>query len=153
MEQKTVQRSIIKRIKWKSVALVIFLVAIAFLIILGFNPFLSYKGSGEIKIRSWAEPNKVSLDGKSTIWVEVKNQGSENKRVFISLKSYDPVIKFFETNSQEENKTIFIGKGESRKLDFKIQISASYAGDYGVSIKAKYDKETIEDEVYISVVK
>lgn len=153
MEQKNVQRGIIKRIKWKSVALVIFLIAILFFIILGLNPFLTYRGAGEIKIRSWAEPNKVPLNGKSTIWVEVKNHGSENKKVFVFLKSYDPVVKFSKTDSQYSNETIVLGKGESRKLDFNVEISASYVGDYGISIKAKYDKEIIDDEVYISVIK
>jgi uncharacterized membrane protein len=131
---------------------VLFLIVI--FIIIGFNPFgLDYKGSGEIKIKSWVEPNKVDLSGKSTVWVEVKNDGKEKKRVFISLQSYDPTVKFVDTNTQSQNESISLGRGESRRLDFKIKVLANYGGDYGINIKARYDTESIEDEVYIRVSK
>ncbi len=154
MEQKiAAPRNIIKRIKWKSVLTFLVVVIAVILILIGFNPFLSYKGAGDVKIKSWADPNRINLQGTSTIWIDVKNQGNENKNVLVVLKSYDPTIKFSDTNSQEENKTVFIGKGGSKKIDFGIQVSADYSGDYGIKITATYDKGTVDDEVYISVTK
>jgi len=152
MEQKiTAPRNIIKRIKWKSVLTFIVVVIAVFLVVIGFNPFLSYKGSGDVKIKSWADPNKVSLTGTSTIWVEVRNQGKENKNVSISLKSYNPIIRFIDTTNQEKIETINLGKGESQKLDFKVQISAENEGSYGVRVYANSGNEIIEDDVYINV--
>ena len=132
MEQKGNMnpRNVIRRIKWKSVLTVFFVFLAIILVIIGFNPFMTYKGSGDIKIRAWAEPSKVNLNDKSTIWVEIKNQGDEKIWVFLSLKSYDPTIKFLKTNTQNDNETISLGKGESRKIDFKTEISAECSGGF-----------------------
>ena len=154
MEQKiAAPRNIIKRIKWKSVLTFLVVVIAVILILIGFNPFLSYKGSGDVKIKSWADPNKVSLLGTSTIWVEVRNQGKDTRQVSVSLKSYNPVIKFTDTTNQEKIEVVNLGKGESQKLDFKVQLSAENEGSYGVHVSANSGSESIEDDVYIDVTK
>lgn len=144
-------RNIIKRVKWRSVGIVILAAFLLFLVFIGFNPFISYKGSGDIKIKSWADPGSVGLSDKSTIWIEVMNRGEEKKWIFLSLKSYSPVITFLENNGQEANETMSLGRGESRRIDFKVQVSAEYGGNYGVEVDARYDREQIDDEVYIGV--
>lgn len=144
-------RHLIRRIKWKSVFTVLVLLLIVFFVILGFNPFgLDYKGEGDIKIKSWLEPQKIDLKGTSTVWVEVKNDGKYSKDVEIFLETYDPDIKFL-GEVQEKNASVTLGPGESRKLDFKVKAQATYGGSYGISIEAKYDYEEVEDEIYLTL--
>ncbi len=144
-------RNILKRIKWKSVFLAIVILLIVFFIAIGFNPFgLDYKGEGDIKIKSWLEPNKVDLEDSSTIWVEVKNTGKGKETVSVSLETYDPHLRFLD-GTQEKTTAVTLGPGESRELDSEIDIQAIRGGSYGISITATYDNEKIEDQVYLTV--
>lgn len=145
-------RNLLKRIKWKSVSLVIILLLVVFFIVLGFNPLgMDYKGKGDIKIKSWLEPGRVDLEDESTVWVEIKNTGKKSQDVIVSLKTYDPDVKFLD-DTQEKTASRNLGPGESRELDFKVNIKATDGGKYGISIKAEYEHEIIRDEVYLSVV-
>ncbi len=155
----------LSRIKWGAVAVVIIAIIIILAVYTKFNPFSGitttlnpvYKGTDALKIRSWVSPDKINLNGRSTAWVDIKNTGEKELSVFVKLKTYDEKLKFIpedEKETQTINKTMEIGPGESRKLDFKIKLfDAIYGGDYRIDIIANYGKEfePVEDSVYLHV--
>lgn len=147
-------KNIISRIKWKSV-LGLISVVVLILLILWALPVLfapGYKGSGDIQIRSWIEPDRVDLKGKSTVWIEIRNTGDENVEIGVNLRTYDKNLIFEETGNQGINESIKLGPGESRELDFNMNVNAPYGGKYGIKILVSHKRETIEDEEFLNVV-
>jgi hypothetical protein len=149
-------KNIISRIKWKSVTgliLVVFLILIFVWAFFVFKPFApGHKGSGDIQIRSWVEPGRVDLKGKSTVWIDVINKGDEKVNIDVNLETYDKNLIFEQTGNQRINETKALGPRESRELDFRVNVDAPDGGKYGVKIRVSYKRETIEDEVFLTVV-
>ncbi|HDI73327.1 MAG TPA: hypothetical protein ENF58_04265 [Candidatus Altiarchaeales archaeon] len=147
-------KNIISRIKWKSVFGLISVVVLILLILWAFPALFAprYKGSGDVQIKSWVEPSKVDLKGKSTVWIEIRNTGDENVEVDVNLRTYDKNLIFEETGNQGINESRILGPRESRKLDFKVNVDAPDSGKYGIKILVSHKRETIEDEVFLNVV-
>lgn len=155
-------RETLSRIKWGAVIVVLIAILILAAVYMKFNPFENisplkppvYKGSEDLRIRSGANPDTISTDGKSTIWVEIKNTGEKKHNVLINLTTYDEKLKFLESDSRNINESITVGPMESRKLEFKVKLfEVKYGGDYGIDITVKSDKnlELIEDVVFLHV--
>lgn len=153
---------ILSRVKWGAVIVVLIAILILAVVYMKFNPFEGvsqlkspvYKGSEDIKIRSGAIPSTISIDGKSTIWVEVKNTGEKEHNVLINLTTYDEKLKFLESDSGNIKESIRIGPMESRRLEFKVKLfDVRYGGDYGIDItvKSNRDFEPIKDVVFLRV--
>ena len=144
---------IISRIRWKSVMVVLLVIVIIAIAFSSVNLFSSgYMGKKDIKIRTWLDPSTVDLNGKSIVWSEVKNTGQEDVWILLNLDTDDPALLFKDTENQSTSEFIKLGPGESRKLDFKIElVYASYSGDYGINILLKYDEEEIKDKIYLKV--
>ncbi|MEA3254333.1 MAG: hypothetical protein U9Q22_00680 [Candidatus Altiarchaeota archaeon] len=149
-------KSIISRVKWKSVlGLISFIALILFVLwaILTLNPFgPGYKGEEDIQIRSWVDPGRVDLKGKSTVWIDVMNRGDEKVEVDVDLQTYDKNLIFEKTGNQRTNESRILGPRESRELDFKVNVNAPDSGKYGIKILVTHTGESIEDEVFLNVV-
>lgn len=148
-------KDFIARIKWKSVFLLVFTVIAVLLLfwgLLNLTPLAQeYKGAGDVLARSWMDPPSVSLKGRSTAWVEVRNTGPENRDVFVLLKTYDRSMVFKDSMRQEINESVELGPGESRKLGFELALNATYGGSYGVKVIVSLPGDSIEDEVFLEV--
>jgi len=143
------------RVKWKSVLLLLLLVVLSIAILwvlFSFKPFgQSYKGEGVIQVRSWADPVRVDLSGKSTAKVEIKNKGEDNADVLVKLETYDSVLSFDATGNQKVNETVSLGHGESRELRFKVLFNATHGGTYGLKVAVSPKGENIVDEIFFDV--
>ena len=150
------------RIKWKPVALLLIALAVIVVLLLGslgnmsFNLFApSYKGGGDIRVRSWADPVRVDLRGTATARVDVKNVGKEPSSIRMYLEPLDPYSSSFifdDTGSQKTNKTLSLGPGESKDLGFIIRFNATYGGKYGIKVTVAPGGENIKDEIFFDVV-
>lgn len=152
----------LSRIKWSAVVAALIVVMIIAIIYANFNPFgyvsliqsQAYKGSGDLKIRSGANPDTIKIEGKSTIWVEIKNTGEKNHNVLVNLTTYDEKLKFLNSYSGNITERVSIGPMESRKLEFTVKLfEVKYGGDYGIDITVNSDKnlESINDMVFLHV--
>jgi hypothetical protein len=149
---------LLARIKWKPVAILLFVLAVLFVVLFGslgnmsFNLFSpSYKEGGDIRVRSWADPARVDLRGTATARVDVKNVGKEASNIRVRLETYNPSLLFMDTVSQKANESISLGPGESRELGFKLRFNATYGGRYGVKVTVSPGGENIEDEIFFDV--
>ncbi len=142
--------NLIHRIRWSSVFGVIALILFVILLI-SFNPFApGYKGTGDIRIRSWAEPGSINIKGKSIIHVDIKNFGDENIRVNATLSSRTEKL-LFKDGRKRISRTLILGRGESRKPEFEIRANATDPGTYGIDIRVSYGYQLVEDEVYLKL--
>ena len=151
MELKVAALDTLKRVRWNVVfGLLVVLVVVAFLLF--GNPLKpTYMGEGDIKMRTWLEPETVSLTDESTAWAELINRGEKryNITVFMSAKSKE--ITFTQTGAGNIEKSILIGPGESRSIPFALSINAEYEGSYGIDVDASYGREKITEEIYLVV--
>lgn len=98
------------------------------------------------------EPPRVSLQGKSTLWVEIKNVGNSNKKLIVNVSSDDPNVIFSETGKQTCSDQIELAPGNSRNLDFSIVVNAEYAGEYGIGASVIFSDQKIDEKIFLNVV-
>jgi hypothetical protein len=149
-------KDLLARVKWKSVGVVVlvFLLALTLLFILpSMNLFVTpYKGEGDVQARVWADPARVELTGRTSVWVEVNNKGTDAKSVLVRMEIDDKDISFEESGNQKNNKTIQLGSGESRRIGFPVILNASSGGKYGIKMSAVPRGESaIDDKVFLDV--
>ncbi|MEA1924791.1 MAG: hypothetical protein U9M95_02875 [Candidatus Altiarchaeota archaeon] len=151
MELKAAAVDTLKRVRWNVVfGLLVVLVLVVFLL-LG-NPMEpKYQGDGEMKMRSWLEPNTVGLSDDSTAWVELMNLGDDEYNLSLRMSAKSRELSFKSTGELAVQKSIIIGPGESRNIPFEIDVDAEYAGSYGIDIQVVYDKKEITSEMYLTV--
>ncbi|RLI91897.1 MAG: hypothetical protein DRO65_00790 [Candidatus Altiarchaeales archaeon] len=150
--EKESWKKAIKRIRWNVVFGTIFVVLVIIAAVIHFNPFSSgYKGKGDLLLKSWLKPRKVDIRDTSTIYVELFNRGDEKINVKLHLSSRNLEVTFPESNSTSVEKNIRIGAGEKRIITTKILINASYAGSYGIDIKATYNGKVVKDTQFLEV--
>ncbi len=139
--------SVLSKIRWRSVAIVVGLLIVVAVLFKSLPT--SYKTGEDISIRSWADPDKVELNGKTTIWVEVKNVGENEINVTLNVSAYSSSLVF----SDPQVETVSLGPGEQRNVDFRARLEeAKYGGDYRIDINAYKDKTSgVTDTIYITV--
>ena len=143
---------LLARVKWKSVLALILLIAVIILVVWGFyvlKPFTAnYKTKGDLSARFWADPARTELRGATTVWVEVKNRGSDKLPVTVTMNTYSKSL-LFAAGEQNMSKGVELGPGESRQLPFSANMNASYAGTYGLKAVVSSGGENIEQELFI----
>ncbi len=151
MELKAAAMDTLKRVRWNVVFGLLVVLFVLTLLLLGnpLNP--KYQGEGDIKMRSWLDPNSVGLSGESTAWVELMNLGGDEYNLSLGMSAKSEELSFKSTGAGSVEKSIIIGPGESRNIPFEIIVDAEYAGNYGVNIQALYDKKEIISEMYLAV--
>jgi len=140
------------RIKWKPVIGLIAVIALLMILIwAASNLKLSsgFKGDGDIQMRAWADPSKALLTGKGKVWVDVRNTGTDNINANVNIAAYSKSLVFSDSGTQQVNKAVEIGPGESRQLDFLINFNASDAGKYG--LKVTVSPGDLESEVFFDL--
>ena len=133
-------------------ALLLVLSAAIVWVLFTMKPFgQSYKGEGDIQVRSWSDPSRIETSGKSTAKVEVKNAGDDDADVLVKLEAFDPALSFEQTGGQVVNESIRLGRGESRELRFKVVFNATHGGRYGLKETVSSRTGSIEDEIFFDV--
>ena len=145
--------NIISRIRWKSVIILIVAILVIAIAFSSINLFPSgYKGTDDIRVRTWLDPSTINLKGESIVWIEVMNTGKDDIWIRLGLNTDDPALLFRNTGRQNTTEVVKLGPGESRKLDFKVRLDgALYGGNYGINILLEYEDEEIEDKIYLRV--
>jgi uncharacterized protein (DUF58 family) len=149
-------KDLLARVKWKPVGAVflVLLLAIILLFVLSSKDLFSspYKGAGDVQAKVWADPARVELAGHTSVWVEVSNKGTGSQSVLVRMEIDDKAISFEESGNQKINRTIQLGSGESRRVEFPVILNALSGGKYGIKMTAIPRAETaIEDKVFLDV--
>jgi hypothetical protein len=145
-------KDLISRIRWNvviSVAALIVFAVIALFFIKPFNP--QYTCSDEVCISTRMEPDAVGLKGESILWVDLKNDGSEDIMVDVTAKTRNLAILFKKNMSRNTSRLVQLGAGESMKLNFNVKANATYPGTYIVDVLVKYNREEIKSDTRIRV--
>jgi len=147
-------RSIIYRIRWRSVIALLLLVACAYILLA--NMPSGYNVGGGIGLWAQAKPDTIKPGATSYVLVELKNlQAKEGMVVSITGLTYDENLIFDDTYAQTySGQPITIGPEELRKLSFKIRArDGILPGEYRVLIRAEQAGKpgTAEKSVTVNV--
>jgi len=130
-------KSVVSRIRWKSVFAVVLLVALA-AVAFKWLP-AGYQTGGGLGLRVSANPPKVAPGGLTTLEAELKNLDSDRSvKVLVKARTYDAELVFEETYGQEyDGLPISIGPQGARKITFKINSKpTALEGKYPVDVTA-----------------
>jgi len=148
----------LKRVRWNVVLGVLIISGLLTYLLMtyvGFSiqtPFTpTYKGEGDIVMRSWLDPKDVKQMDKGIIQTEIKNNGNQNYKAELLVTAKSSSIVFADSNTQRVNKSVDIGPGESRNVPFRYNINAQYEGNYRIDIKTDFKKGKVVDELYLNV--
>ncbi|MBN2014414.1 MAG: hypothetical protein JW778_04475 [Candidatus Altiarchaeota archaeon] len=145
-------KDLISRIRWNVVISMIAVVIFIFMAISFFNPFTpDYRCSNGLCINAYTEPGEVELTGESTLWVDLRNRGTDDLNIYVKLKTRNPALLFRDEREQETEKAAELGAGESMKLNFDLKANATYPGTYRVDVTVTYSGGHVEDDVYLNV--
>lgn len=145
-------KDIISRIRWEVVTLVVVLVCFIALAVFFIRPF-NHKDicSDDFCIRTYMDPDAVPLKGESKLWVELRNDGSNDINIEVKAKTRNPAILFKKNMSQEANRKIGLGAGERIRINFDVKANAEYPGVYRTDVQARYNNTEITDSIYLRV--
>jgi hypothetical protein len=156
MEAASKIKSVIHRIRWRSVLAVVLLVAFA-AVAFNFLP-AGYQVGGGVGLKVRATPDSLSPGGASTIEAELKNTDSDRTvKVVVKSRAHDASLIFDETYTQAyESVPISIGPQGTKKITFKLKTKAdSLEGRYPVDVTATEEgkAEGAEKRIFLTVKK
>ncbi len=130
-------KSVVSRIRWKSVFALLLLAATAYVVVEALPG--GYAVGGDVGIRVSADPPEVSPGGSAMLDVELKNlRESRDMAIIVSGQTYDPNVYFDDTYAQTYgSRSINIGPQETRKLTLKVRVKPeALQGSYVIDFKA-----------------
>lgn len=146
-------KSILSRIKWKSVVAVILFIVIIFF---AFKNLPSqHKVKDDLGVSAVVDPDVIGPGGKSAIDIEIENfNKDEDVDVIVTAKSYDEKLVFYEFYNTTVQREIKVGPTEIRKLKFKVKLQpGALEGKYRIDVEAKEKNKGsgAEYQVYLTV--
>ncbi len=145
-------RSVVSRIRWRSVLAVLLFVAVLAVLFTSFPTGYSIGGGMGLKVK--ANPDRIKPGGTATLETELKNvRADENIVVTIHAKTYDSDLVFEESYSQEyESLDIAIGPEGVRKTSFRVKCKpTAYEGRYPIDVYASAEGEDRQAETRVFV--
>ncbi|MBD3388216.1 MAG: hypothetical protein GF416_03980 [Candidatus Altiarchaeales archaeon] len=135
-------RSIVYRIRWRSVIAVLLLVAVAALLFTSMPSGFRVTGGVGLKVK--ADPAKIPPGGSTTLQIELKNVESDEKATLVvEGNANDDDIYFEESYTQSyRSMSIPIGPQGTRKTSFKVKTKPGILeGRYTIDVTARNEQD------------
>ncbi|MFH1721747.1 MAG: hypothetical protein ABH950_03985 [Candidatus Altiarchaeota archaeon] len=156
-------RSIVARVKWRSVfLLIVFVAVVVFLLyLISQNVTPGFTTDNNLGIRVSAEPSTIEIgdsDG-AKVSVEVTNdEEAEDVTVSVTAETHDENFVFgfpAENGTKASEEGVVVGPGEIKKVDFQVfALKGAHEGTYLIDVEARKDAiDKVTESIYVKVKK